>query len=83
MTNIRRQAREYREFGAYDRFRSRQAPGRHYVTPRYSGAGRRLVPLMAYQLRRMFAAAAEFIPGNVSMEGNRDDGRSARVADRC
>lgn len=62
MTKICRQAREYREFGAYDRYRSRRPGlGRHYVAPRYIGHGRRWVPLMAYELRRMFATATDIL----------------------
>lgn len=52
MSAIMHKASNYREYGAYDRFKSRRL-GRLFCAPRYFGNGsaRRLVPLLAYQTR--------------------------------
>lgn len=54
MSAIRHKARDYLEYGAYDRFKARRV-GRLFCVPRYLGNGsaRRLVPLLAYQARAL------------------------------
>lgn len=52
MSAIRHKAKDYREYGPYDRFTSKRV-GRLFMGPRYLGGGRRsrCVPLLAYQTR--------------------------------
>lgn len=52
MSAIRHKAKDYLEYGPYDRFKSKRI-GRLFMGPRYLGAARpsRLVPLLAYQSR--------------------------------
>jgi hypothetical protein len=75
MSTIRTKAREYREYGPYDRFISRRVGvGRHFVSTRYVGTGRRWVPLLAYEARRLFAVTAEcFQTKNKGGRPNDDD----------
>lgn len=50
MSALMHKARDFREYGAFDRFKSKRI-GRLYILPRYAGRRRNAVPLLAYQTR--------------------------------